>query len=177
MRETLGPWGAGQKLIASRFGLATAVDLTGLITRTNVTVTAIAATGGRVSHDGLSWLLPELGWRLWQGACLAVRLIQALGVKGYLVLDDVLSPQPVARVLALCGWDYDPSLKWHVLSQRLVFVVWSHGWLVILLLLACWQRGPEPARPRLRRRRRVGDRANGVAPSGTLRLRGVAVAR
>lgn len=154
--ESLAPLGAGLKLVPPRFGLAMAVYLTGLITQTNVTVTAIAASVGLVSHDGLSRLLQGLGWTLSQGACLAVRLVQALGGDGYLVLDDVLIPKPFARVIALCGWDYDHSLKRHVFGQRLVFVVWSNGWLVIPLLFAFWQKGPEPARPRRRRRRRVG---------------------
>jgi hypothetical protein len=174
LMESLAPLGVGLKLVPPRFWLAMAVYLTGLITQTNVTVTAIATTVGLVSHDGLSRLLAGLGWTLSHGACLAVRLVQALGGEGYLVLDDVLIPKPFARVIALCGWDYDHSLKRHVFGQRLVFVVWSNGSLVLPLLFAFWQKGPEPARllpacrargagrqrgqarPRRRRRRRVG---------------------
>jgi hypothetical protein len=154
--ETLAPLASDLKLVPARLWLAMAVYLTGLITQTNVTATAIAASVGLISHDGLSRLVQGLGWTLGQGASLAVRLVQALGVEGYLVLDDVLIPKPFASLIAFGGWDYDHSLKRHAFGQRLVFVVWSTGWLVIPLAFAFWQKGPPPARPRRRRRRQRG---------------------
>lgn len=154
--ETLAAWATDLRLVSPRLWLAMAVYLTGLITQTNVTATAIAASVGLVSHDGLSRLWSGLGWTLSEGASLAVRLVQALGVEGYLVLDDVLIPKPFASLIAFCGWDYDHSLKRHAFGQRLVFVVWSTGWLVIPLAFAFWQKGPQPARPRRRRRRQRG---------------------
>ena len=68
---------------------ALVVYLTGLITQDNVTVTAtaIAAQVGVVTHDDLPRLLRHLGSNLSVRACLAVRLIEALGLAGWLIKD------------------------------------------------------------------------------------------
>lgn len=46
-------------------------------------------------------------------------------------------PQPFAKALALCFGDYDHAARRNCFGQRLVFVVWSNGALVIPLLRAC----------------------------------------
>lgn len=162
LRRTQAPLAAGLAVRPASSWLALAVYVTGLITQTNVTATAIAATVGVVSHDGLTRLLQGLGWGLSRGACLAVRVVQALGVEGYRVVDDILLPKPFARLIAFCGWDYDHSQRCYPYGQRLVFVVWSTGWLTIPLVFAFWQKNPAAVGSRRRRRRRPkGRRAKG----------------
>jgi hypothetical protein len=151
--ETLGYVRAGLSLLPAQHWLAMAVYITGLITQENVTVTALAMAVGVVSHDQLSRMLASLRWGMAEGAILAVRFVEALGWEGYLVVDDVLIPKPFASQIAFCFWDHDHSLKRHTFGQRLVFVVWSNGWLTIPLLFAFWQKSPKPAVRKRRRKR------------------------
>ncbi len=137
-----------------RLSLALVVYLTGLITQPNVTATEIATQVGLVSHDSLRRMLSALGVTLTLGLCLSVRLLGALGgATGWLALDDVLLPKPFAKALALCFWDYDHAARRNCFGQRLVFVVWSNGSLVIPLLFAVWQKDPT-RKPRGKRKQR-----------------------
>jgi hypothetical protein len=129
-------------ILPAKYWLVIAVYVTGLITQENVTTTAIATTVGIASHDQLSRMLQSLSWGLSEGAILGVRFIIALGIEGYLIIDDVLIPKPFASQIAYCYWDHDHSNKRHVFGQRLVFVVWSNGFVTIPLLFAFWQKGP-----------------------------------
>jgi hypothetical protein len=128
------------------------VYLTGLVTQDNVTATGIATQVGVVSHDELTRMLRTLGVGLSLGACLAVRLVQALGVDGWLIIDDVLIPKPFARAIAFCAWDHDHSQHRHVFGMRLVFVVWCCGSLTIPLLFTVWQKDPTKKAARKRRK-------------------------
>jgi hypothetical protein len=116
--EELAPLGKDLLVIPPKFWLAVGVYLIGLVTQHNLTAMAIAASVGLVSHDHLSWMLQGLFWTLSQGACLAVRVVTALGVEGYLIIDDVLIPKAFAKLIALCYWDYDHSQKRHSYGQR-----------------------------------------------------------
>jgi DDE superfamily endonuclease len=143
---------------------ALVVYLTGLITQDNVTATAIAGQVGVVTHDDLTRLLRNQGWNLSVGACLSVRLIEALGLEGWLIIDDVLIPKVFAKAIAFCGWDHDHSQHRHVFGMRLVFVVWSNDWLVIPLLFAVWQKDPTK-KPRKKRRKKTERGAKGKSKS------------
>lgn len=143
---------------------ALVVYLTGLITQDNVTATAIATQVGIVTHDDLTRLLRSLGCSLSVGACLSVRLIEALGLEGWLIIDDVLIPKVFAKAIAFCGWDHDHSQHRHVFGMRLVFVVWSTDWLLIPVLFAIWQKDPTK-KPKAKRRRRAKRGATGKSKS------------
>lgn len=154
---------AGLSLFPAQLWLAIAVYITGLVTQHNVTSTAIAASVGILSHDQLSRMLHSLSWSISQGAILSVRLVEALGVEGYLIIDDVLIPKPFASKIAFCFWDHDHSLKRHTFGQRLVFVVWSNGRITIPLLFAFWQKTPKaPTRKRRGRRGRPPKRGRPI---------------
>lgn len=123
--------------------LAMIVYLTGLITQQNITLTEIAAQVGLVSHDSLRRMLAGLGVGLSQGVCLSVRLVQALGgAPGWLIIDDVLLPKVFAKAIELCFWDWDHAARRNCFGQRLVFVLWSNGRLVVPLLFTFWQKDP-----------------------------------
>jgi len=162
--RSLAPLAVGLSLPLS---LPVVVYLTGLITQPNVTATAIAGQIGLVSHDSLVRMLGSLGWGLSCGACLVVRLVTALGSEGWLIIDDVLLPKPFAKLIAFCAWDHDHSSHRHTFGQRLVFIVWSNGALIIPLLFAFWQKDPTPKR----RRRRRGKAKVGQRPRRRKRVR------
>jgi len=143
---------------------ALVVYLTGLLTQDNVTATAIAAQVGIVTHDDLTRLLRDLGCSLSVGTCLAVRLIEALGLEGWLIIDDVLIPKVFAKAIAFCGWDHDHSQHRHVFGMRLVFVVWSNNWLVIPLLFTVWQKDPTK-KPKKKRRKKTKPGVTGKSKS------------
>ena len=137
-----------------RISLAMVVYLTGLITQQNITATEISTQVGLVSHDTLRRMLAGLGMTISLGLTLSVRLIVALGgEQGWIAIDDVLLPKPFAKALALCFWDYDHAARRNCFGQRLVFVVWSNGTLVIPLLFAVWQKDPT-RKPRGKKKRR-----------------------
>lgn len=142
----------------AEYWLEISVYITGLITQTNVTATAIAQEVGVVSHDKLSRMLKALGCTIEEGAILSVKLIEALGLKGCLIIDDVLLPKPFAKALAYCGWDWDHSRKINVFGQRLVFIVWSNGKITIPLLFAFWQKGPKTVKKKKRAKAKLGRR-------------------
>lgn len=146
---------------------ALVVYLTGLITQDNITATVIAAQVGVVSHDELTRLLRNLGCSLSVGACLAVRLIESLGLEGWLIIDDVLIPKVFAKAIAFCAWDHDHSQHRHVFGMRLVFVVWSNDWLVIPLLFAIWQKDPtKKPRKKPRKKTKGGAKGKSKSPAG-----------
>jgi len=80
-------------------------------------------------------------------------MVEALGIEGYLIIDDVLIPKPFASKIAFCFWDHDHSLRRHTFGQRIVFIVWSNGFLTTRLLFAFWQKGPKAPQPKRRPKR------------------------
>lgn len=153
-----------------RFSLAAVVYLTGLITQQNVTVTEIATQVGFVSHDALQRMLRTLGVTLTAGLCLVVRLVTALSSEaGALSIDDVLLPKPFAKAIALCFWDYDHSTRRNCFGQRLVFVVWSNGKLLIPLLFAFWQK--DPTRKPKKKKKKAKGKTKGTGASPRRRTR------
>lgn len=135
--------------------------LTGLLTGTEVSATAISLALGGVSHDALTRLLSGGWWTAQQFLVAAVRVVSGIGGEGWLIVDDVLIPKPYARLIAFCGWDFDHALRRNVFGLRLVFVVWCNGWLTLPLSFAVWQKDPtrkprkgrkraKPGRPRKR---------------------------
>ena len=121
---------------------AMVVYITGLMTQTNITATNLAQEIGEVSHDAISRMLAGASWSLTVGICLAIRVIEQIGGEGWLIVDDVLIPKVFGREIAFCGWDHDHTHNRTVFGQRLVFVVWSNGWLTIPVAFAFWQQDP-----------------------------------
>jgi Transposase DDE domain/DDE superfamily endonuclease len=126
--------------------------LTGLITGSEVSATAISQALGEVSHDTLTRFLHGSWWTGRQLLVAAVRVVSWLGGEGWLIVDDVLIPKPYARVIAFCGWDFDHALRRNVCGLRLVFVVWCNGWLTVPLGFYVWQKDPT-RNPRPKRKR------------------------
>ncbi len=105
------------------------------------------------------------------GLCLVVRLLTRLSAEpGALLLDDVLLPKPFARAIALCYWDYDHSTRRDCFGQRLVFVVWSNGKLLLPLLFAFWQKDPT-RKPKKKKRKPATGKTKGAGASSRRRTR------
>jgi hypothetical protein len=126
--------------------------LTGLITGSEVSATAISQALGEVSHDTVTRFLHGGWWTARQFLGAAVRVVSWLGEEGWLIVDDVLIPKPYARLIAFCGWDFDHALGRNVFGLRVVFVVWCNGWLTVPLGFSVWQKDPS-RKPRKRRKR------------------------
>ncbi|MEW6729951.1 MAG: transposase [Acidobacteriota bacterium] len=142
-------------LCPTAYCLAMTVYISGLITQTNAQTTRIAENVGILSHDQLTRMLRALGWGISSGAICAVKFIELIGISGgYLIIDDVLIPKPFAALIAFCGWDWDHSRHYNVFGQRLVFVVWCNGNLIIPLLFAFWQK--DTTKPRKHKKRARG---------------------
>lgn len=130
--------------------------LTGLITGSEVSATAISQALGEVSHDTVTRFLHGGWWTARQLLVAAVRVVSWLGDEGWLIVDDVLIPKPYARLIAFCGWDFDHALGRNVFGLRLVFVVWGNGWLTVPLGFQVWQKDPSRKPRRKRKRRKPG---------------------
>lgn len=128
------------------------IYLTGLITGTEVSATAISLAVGGVSHDALTRLLSSGWWSAHLLMVAAVRVGNWVGREGWLIVDDVLVPKPYAKLIAFCGWDFDHALRRNVFGLRLVFVVWCNGWLTLPLGFYVWQKDPT-RKPRKKNKR------------------------
>jgi hypothetical protein len=126
--------------------------LTGLITGSEVSATAISQALGGVSHDALTRLLSSGWWTARQLLLATVRVVSEIGDEGWLIVDDVLIPKPYARLIAFCGWDFDHAVRHNIFGLRLVFVVWCNGWLTLPLGFYVWQKDPTRT-PRPKRKR------------------------
>lgn len=140
--------------------LIIAVYVAGLLSQTNITMTAIAENVGVVTHDQLNWMLNNLSIKLSWAAVRGVKLVETLGLEGALIIDDVLLPKPFSKAIAYCGWDWDHSSKRNVYGQRLVFIVWRSDYLIIPLLFAIWQKDPHKT-PRAKNKGRGRKRKRG----------------
>lgn len=141
---------------------AIGVYVTGLITGTEISATAISAAVGLVSHDALSRLLNSTWWTGRHLILTAVKLATLVGTEGWLILDDVVVPKLYARLIAFCCWDYDHALRRHVFGVRLVVIVWSNGWLTLPLGFSVWQKDPgRQQRKKTRGHRRGRPRKRG----------------
>lgn len=127
--------------------------LTGLITGSAVSATAISQALGEVSHDTVTRFLHGGWWSARQLLLAAVRVVNWLGDEGWLIVDDVLIPKPYAKLIAFCGWDFDHALRRNVFGLRVVFVVWCNGWLTVPLGFSVWQK--DPTRPPRSKRKRA----------------------
>jgi hypothetical protein len=126
--------------------------LTGLITGSEVSATAISQALGGVSHDALTRLLSSGWWTARQLLLATVRVVSEIGDEGWLIVDDVLIPKPYARLIAFCGWDFDHAVRRNIFGLRLVFVGWGNGWLTVPLGFYVWQKDPTRT-PRPKRKR------------------------
>jgi hypothetical protein len=136
--------------------------LAGLITGSEVSATAISQALGEVSHDTVTRFLHGGWWTARQLLGAAVRVVSWLGNEGWRIVDEVLIPQPYARLSAFCGWDFDPALGCNVFGLRVVFVVWCNGWLTVPLSFAVWQKDPtRKPRPKHKRAKRGRPRKRG----------------
>ena len=130
--------------------------LTGLITGSEVSATAISQALGEVSHDTVTRFLHGGWWTARQLLLAAVRVVSWLGDEGWLIVDDVLIPKPYAKLIAFCGWDFDHALRRNVFGLRVVFVVWCNGWLTVPLGFYVWQKDPNRKPCKRRKRTKPG---------------------
>lgn len=131
------------------------VYITGLIRQQNITATAIAEEIGQASYDEISLMLKKIKIGIGRAAIIGVKLIELIGGEGYLIIDDVLIPKPFAKAIAYCVWDWDHSSRRNVFGQRLVFLVWSNGYLTIPLLFMFWQKEPNKAKKKVKAKSKV----------------------
>jgi hypothetical protein len=128
------------------------LSLTGVLTGSEVSATAISHALGEVSHDAVTRFLHGGWWSARQFLGAAVRVVSWLGDEGWLIVDDVLLPKPYAKLIAFCGWDFAQALRRNVFGLRVVFVGWGNGWLTVPLGFSVWQKDPT-RKPRPKRKR------------------------
>jgi hypothetical protein len=100
----------------------------------------IANKLGGVSHDHLTRLMARFQWRSSSVIVRFVSLIQRLGIKGHLLLDDTAIKHPRSKKVEGVYWDHDSAEKRNVLCQRLVLLLWSDGFLRIPVGYALWHK-------------------------------------
>ena len=113
----------------------------------------IAERLGGPSHDQLTRMLNGKEWYC-SGLLLGmIRLVQRLGVKGALCLDDTFLAHPRSKKMKGVYWDWDHSEKRHVFGQRLVLVIWTDGSCRIPVGFGFWHK--KGARPKYRTKNEI----------------------
>lgn len=146
--------------------IAVCVYITGLITCTDISATGISCALALVSHDTLTRMLSNPGWVSHQFMQASIKLVALMRGKGWLIIDDTLIPKPFAKLIAFCGWDFDHAQNRNVFGIRLVFIVWSNGWISVPLLFYIWQKDPEktPKKKKTKKGHRKGGRKKKRGP-------------
>jgi SRSO17 transposase len=100
----------------------------------------IAKRIGGVSHDKMTRLLAKAHWKNSAVIIRFISLIQRLGLKGYLVIDDTAVQHKRSKKVKGVYWDFDHAENRNILCQRLVLVLWSNGYLRIPVGYAIWHK-------------------------------------
>jgi hypothetical protein len=103
---------------------------------------------GGASHDALTRLREQDRFSVSRLALAFIGLVQALGVRGWLCLDDTLIPHERSKKMRGVYWDWDHALRRNVLGTRLVVLLWTDGFWRIPVGFAVWHK--EGARPKYR---------------------------
>lgn len=108
---------------------------------------------GGLSHDTLTRVREQDYFFVSRLMLAFVTFVHALGVQGYLCLDDTLIPHERARKMAAVYWDWDHALRRHVLGSRIVVLLWSNGFWRIPVGFAFWHK--EGIRPKYRTKNEI----------------------
>ncbi len=108
------------------------------------TIHRVAKTFGIKSHDTLEQCVMH---KSFQVGCIMSSLVNYLVTMlsgapcfGYLILDDVLCAKPHAKKLPYVYKDYDYVNGKYTLAQRMVFLIWSNGFIKIPVGFALWHK-------------------------------------
>ena len=100
---------------------------------------------GGVSHDRLTRLREQDRFFVSDLVLAFIRIAAAVGVRGWLCLDDTLIPHERGRKMDGVYWDWDHALRRHVLGSRLVVLIWTDGFFRIPVGFAFWhKKGTRP---------------------------------
>lgn len=112
------------------------------------TIYRIAKTFGIKSHDTLEGCVMHTSWTV---ACIMSSLINYLVTMlsgrpcfGFLILDDVLCAKPYAKKLPYVYRDYDYVEGKYTMAMRIVFLIWSNGFIKIPVGFALWHKATSP---------------------------------
>jgi len=108
------------------------------------TMHRIAKTFGIKSHDTLEQCVMHKSLRV---SCIMSSIINYLLTMlsgapsfGYVILDDVLCARPHAKKLPYVYRDYDYVSRKHTMAMRIVFLIWSNGFIKIPIGFALWHK-------------------------------------
>ena len=108
------------------------------------TIHRIAKAFGIKSHDTLEQCVMH---KSFQVSCIIscivnylVTMLSGTPSFGYLILDDVLCARPDAKKLPYVYRDYDYVSGKYTLAQRMVFLIWSNGFIKIPIGFALWHK-------------------------------------
>lgn len=108
------------------------------------TIHRIAKSLGLKSHDTLERCVMHT---IWTVASVMTSLVNYLFTMlsfapsfGYLILDDVLCANPHAKKLPYVYKDYDYVNNKHTLAMRVVFLIWSNGFIKLPVGFTLWHK-------------------------------------
>jgi len=104
------------------------------------TATRIQGWLGGLSHDKLTRLLANEHWHASAVMRGLIRLIQQIGARGCLIIDDTLLPRPRSKKVQGAYWDFDHSLRRNIFGYRLVLILWSAGCWRIPVAFSLWHK-------------------------------------
>jgi len=113
----------------------------------------VAELLGALSHDQLTRLVYGERWTAHAIMLAFVALVNALGIPGYLVIDDTHIPRPRGRKVEGAYWDWDHALRRNMLGYRMVVVLWVAGPWMIPLAFSFWHK--KGARPKYRTKNEI----------------------
>ena len=119
----------------------------------SATAARVADYFGGMSHDQLTRMLGQEKWNCSMLMLRMIRLIQRLGAKGVLILDDTLLQHPRSRKMQGVYWDWDHAEQRYVFGQRLVMLIWSDGFWRIPVAFAFWHK--KGARPKYKTKNEI----------------------
>jgi hypothetical protein len=109
------------------------------------TAARISRVLGGISHDRLTRLREQDRFSVPSLVLAFIKVVHALGVRGWLCLDDTCIPHERSRKMRGVYWDYDHALGRNVLGTRIVVLLWTDGFWRIPVGFAVWhKRGARP---------------------------------
>lgn len=119
----------------------------------HTTATRIADYLGGLSHDKLTRMLARDRWKCSRLMIRMIKLVQRLGVKGVLIIDDTLLQHPRSKKMKGVYWDWDHAEQRYVFGQRLVMLIWTDGFWRIPVAFAFWHK--KDARPKYKTKNQI----------------------
>ena len=112
------------------------------------TAARISRVLGGISHDRLTRLREQDRFSAPNHVLAFIKIARAMGVRGWLCLDDTFIPHERSRKMQGVYWDYDHALGRNVLGTRIVVLLWTDGFWRIPVGFAVWHK--KGARPKYR---------------------------